>query len=144
MWLEYPLSPVTLNFANADGSRRITAKSKLNEIIMKKSSLIDHETEMPIRNDMSAYIVDLMALVRRQHIRPLTYEDLALHVIGAIHKGYKRVDIVADTYRTKSVKGPERLKPPGCTDRVIVSFVVFRLPCTFNDFLGNGDNQTAS
>ena len=72
MWLEYPLSPVPLNFANADGSLRITAKSKLNEIIMKKSLLIDHETEMPIRNDMSAYIVDLMALARRQQIRSPT------------------------------------------------------------------------
>ena len=139
MWLEYPLSPVPLNFANADGSRRITAKSKLNEIIMKKSWLIDHETEMPIRNNMSAYIVDLMALVRRQHIRPLTYEDLALQVIGAIHE---RIDIVADTYRTKSVKGPERLKR-GCTDRVIVNSVVFRLSCIFINFLRSGDNKTA-
>ena len=88
MELEYPLSPVPLNTANADGSHRITTKSKPNEIIMKKSSLIDHETEMPIRNGISAYIVDLIALVRRQHITPLTYEDLALQVIGAIPEGY--------------------------------------------------------
>ena len=32
--LEYPLSPVPLNMANADGSRRSTAKSILNEIII--------------------------------------------------------------------------------------------------------------
>ena len=52
MVLEYPLSPVPFNIANADGSRRITVKSNLNEIIMKKSTLIDHETEMPTRNDV--------------------------------------------------------------------------------------------
>ena len=141
--LEYPLSPVPLNIANADGSRRITVKSKLNEIIMKKSTLIDHETEMPTRNDhdVSTYIVDLMALVRTQRITPLTYEDLALQVIFAIPKGYKRVDIVADTYRSKSIKDPERFKR-GCTDRVIVNSVVSHLPRNFNDFLKNGDNKT--
>ena len=141
MALEYPLSPVPLNIANADGSCRITVKSKLNQIIMKKSTLIDHETEMPTRNDVSAYIVDLMALVRTQHITPLTYEDQALQVIGAIPKGYKRVDIVADTYRSKSIKDPDRFKR-GCNDRVIVNSVVSRLPRNFNDFLKNGDNKT--
>ena len=141
MALEYPLSPVPLNIANADGSRRITVKSKLNEIIMKKSILIDHETEMPTRNDVSAYIVDLMALVRTQRITTLTYEDLALQLIGAIPKGYKRVDIVADTYRSKSIKDPERFKC-GCTDRVIVNSMVSHLPRNFNDFLKNGDNKT--
>ena len=141
MALEYPLSPVPLNIANADGSRRITVKSKLNEIIMKKSTLIDHETEMPTGNDVSAYIVDLMALVRTQRITPLTYEDLALQVIGVIPKGYKKVDIVADTYRSKSIKDPEHFKR-GCTDRVIVNSVVSRLPRNFNDFLKNGDNKT--
>ena len=65
MELKYPLCSVPLNIANADGSRRITVKSKLNEIIMKKSALIDHETEMPTRNDVFDYIVDLMALVRK-------------------------------------------------------------------------------
>ena len=43
MALKYPFIPVPLNIANADGSRRITVKSKLNEIIMEKSTLIDHE-----------------------------------------------------------------------------------------------------
>ena len=141
MALEYPLSPVPLNIANADGSHGITVKSKLNEIIMKKSTLIDHETEMPTRNDVSAYIVDLIALVRTQCITPLTYEDLALQVIGAIPKGYKRVDIVADTYRSKSIKDPEHFKC-GCTDSVIVNSVVSHLPHNFNDFLKNGDNKT--
>ena len=108
---------------------------------MKKSTLIDHETEMPTRNDVSTYIVDLMALVRTQRITPLTYEDLALQVICAIPKGYKRVDIVADTYRSKSIKDPERFKR-GCTDRVIVNSVVSHLPRNFNDFLKNGDNKT--
>ena len=45
-----------LNIANAGWSRRITAKIQVNEI-MKKSSLIEQETEMPTRNDASAYVV---------------------------------------------------------------------------------------
>ena len=82
-----------------------------------------------------------MALVRTQHITPLTYEDLTLQMIGAIPKGYKRVDIVADTYRSKSIEDPERFKR-GCIDRVIVNSVVSRLPRNFNDFLKNGNNKT--
>ena len=46
-----------------------------------------------------------------------------------------------DTYRSKSIKGPERFKR-GCTDRVIVNSVVSHLPRNFNDFLKNGDNKT--
>ena len=42
---------------------------------------------MPTRNDVSAYVVDLMVLVRTQRITPVTYEDLALQVLGAIPKG---------------------------------------------------------
>ena len=103
--LEYPLSPVPLNIANAGGSRRITPKRKLNEI-MQKSSLINQETKMPTKNDVSVYVVDLMALVRTQLIPPLTYEDLASQVIGVINKGYKRVDIVAGTYPSKLMKIP--------------------------------------
>ena len=67
---------------------------------------------MPARYDVSDYIADLMPLVRTQCITHLNYEDLALQVIGVILKfyNYQRVDIVADTYRSKSIKDPELLK----------------------------------
>ena len=95
---------------------------------------------MPAGNNV-AYNVDLMVLVRTPCIKRITYDDLALQVIGAIPKGYKKVDIVADTYRSKLIKDPERFKH-GCTDRVIVNSVASRLPRNFNEFHKNGDNKT--
>ena len=62
--LKYPLAPVPLRLSNPDGSRRTTTKSKLNEIIMRNTKTLDFKTEMPLKSDVSAYIVDLMALIR--------------------------------------------------------------------------------
>ena len=138
--LKFPLSPVPLNIANADGSRRITLKSKLTEIIMKKTTLLNQQTEMPARQDVAAYIVDLMAMTRIQRNLPNTYEDLAIQIIQSIPTGYKEVHIIADTYHSDSIKDPERLKR-GCAEKVIIHSAASRLPRNFNEFLLNGENK---
>ena len=71
------------------------------------------------------------------------FENVKFEALSArrVPKGYKRVDIVADTYRSKSIKDPEHFKH-GCTDRVIVNSVVSHFLRNFNDFLKKGNNKT--
>ena len=60
----FPLSPIPLSIANSDGSRRITQKSKLSDIITSSynpSFLTTH----PAKKNTS-YIIDLIAHVRTQ------------------------------------------------------------------------------
>ena len=64
--LRYPLCAVPLSLANADGSRRVTAKSKLMEIIKErwKFPLLHPRESLPIKKSVAAYIVDCMACIR--------------------------------------------------------------------------------
>ena len=113
--LEFPLCPVDLS--NPDGCRRSTQKSKLTEIIIRESTLMNN-AEFPRKSEVIAYVVDLMALVRTIANIPGTYEELTSQLIGLLPTGYKRVDIEADTYREVSIKDPEHRKR-GCADKVL-------------------------
>ena len=132
--------PVPLNIANADGSRRITLKSKLTEIIMKRTTLLNQQTEMPVRQGVAAYIVDFVAKTRIHRNLPNTYKDLAIQIIQSIPTGYKEVHIIADTYHSDSIKDPERLKR-GRAEKVIIHSAASRLQRNFNEFLLNGEKQ---
>ena len=57
--LEFPLCPVDLNLSNPNGSRRSMQKSKLTEIIILDSTLMDN-AEFPQKCEVIAYV----ALVR--------------------------------------------------------------------------------
>ena len=96
---------------------------------------------MPPKDSVIAYVVDLMALVRVQSNIPVTYKELSLQLFKSIPQGYKRVDIVADTYRQQSIKDPECMKR-GCSERVIVQSAKSRIPRNFSQFLQNGNNKT--
>ena len=98
--LEYPLCPIPLSLANPDGSRRVTTKSKLTEIIIKnvKSPLLHPRESRPPKGTVSAFIVDMMASVRSITQVPETYEDLTWKFLQQLPSGHSRVDIVADTY----------------------------------------------
>ena len=129
--LEFPLCPVDLNLSNPDGSRS-TQKSKLPEIIIRESTLMDN-AEFPQKSEVIAYVVDLMALVRTITNIPGTYEELTFQLIRLLPTGYKRVDIVADTYREVSIKDPERRKR-GCADKVLIRSAKSKVPRNFNEF----------
>ena len=58
-----------------------------------------------------------------------------------IPSGYRKVDIVDDTYRTHSIKDPERVAR-GCAERILVKSPATKLPRNFDEFLQNGDNKT--
>ena len=98
--LRYPLYPVPLCLAHPDGSRRTTAKSKFKEVILLYcNSSIDLKelgTRVP-KDSVSAYLVDLMALIRTVPGLCDTYQELTFKLIDMLPVGYKRIDIVADT-----------------------------------------------
>jgi hypothetical protein len=96
--------------ANPDGSRRVTTKSKLTEIIIKnvKSPVLHPRESQPPKETVSAFIVDMMASVRSITRVPETYEDLTWKFLQQLPSGYSRVDTVADTYQEVSLKSAER------------------------------------
>ena len=51
---------------------------------MKRTILLNQQTEMSARQDVAAYIVDLMAMTNIQRNLPNTYEDLAIQFIQSI------------------------------------------------------------
>ena len=105
--LSYPLCSVPFSLTNPDGSRRMTQKSKLSDVIYENSVILECG-DLPPKTDVIAYLVDLMALIRTQTRTPATCEELALQLFMAIPPDYKRIDTVADTYRDASIKDPKR------------------------------------
>ena len=140
--LEYPLCPVPLSLANPDGSRRVTSKSKLIEVIIKNvKSPVSHPREsQPPKEIVSAFIVDMMACLRGITQIPETYEDLTWKFLQQLPSGYSRVDIVADTYQEVSLKSAER-NARGISSKVIIPSNKSKVPRNFNDFLKNDDNK---
>ena len=70
----------------------------------------------------TAYIVGLMATIRAIKEIPETFEGLAWQLIKLLPSGYKRVDIVADTYQENSIKSMER-KDRGDASKILVKSV---------------------
>ena len=102
----FPLCFTSMNLAHSDGARRKTNKSDLTDILLNART---QETSYPRKQDVTAYIVDLMAMIRARPCTPATFNDLVLTILDMIPSGYKRIDIIADTYRKGSIKDPERV-----------------------------------
>ena len=59
----------------------------------------------------------------------------------SLAKGYKRVDLVADTYREISIKNGERQKR-GTSARLMIHSPQSKFPREFQNFLQNGEDKT--
>ena len=70
---KYPLSPVPISIANANGSKKIN-KSTLHKIILKNNS---NNVVPDIFRESTAYIVHFMATNRTMKEVPETFEGLA-------------------------------------------------------------------
>ena len=137
--LTYPLSPVPLSLSHPDGARRKTMKSSLMTVI---NSYYDTDLDLPLPpRQTSTYIVDLMALIRTVSPIPETYSHLVHSLIERLPKIYKRIDIVADTYRENSLKNNKR-NLRGISGKVMISSSSSKIPISFTDFLKNGNNKT--
>ena len=136
--LEFPLSPVPLSIANADGSRRQTSKSKLMEVL--NTSITNYEGEYP-KQDVAAIIIDFISLVRTVVEVPSSFEGLALKILNLTPSGYPRVDLVADTYRIPSIKNSERINR-GESAKILMKSISSKIPSGFKKFLSNGENKS--
>ena len=108
--------------STADVKPRKTAKSKLQEVLLKEgdSTIVDNLREVAVESrHNSTNILDLMAALRSMVQIPENYEDLTWKMFSSCPKGFQRVDIVTDTYRNVSIKTGER-KIRGRSDKVII------------------------
>ena len=85
---------------------------------MKRAKTFEN-AELPGKDDVSVLIVDLMALIQTMMKIPATYEELTIHLFKMIQKGYRRVDIVADSYIENSIKEAERANR-GTSQKLII------------------------
>ena len=140
--LAYPLRPVPLCYAHPDGSRRTTGKSQLMKVVLSDCSASTDPKELCIlKASVSAYLINLMAMVRSLPGLYNTYHDLAFKLCDMLPKGYERINIIADTYQKNSLKDPERNKR-GTSAKVMAQSAQSKIPRNFSEFLKNGENKT--
>ena len=104
--LTFPLTPTPISLANRDGSRCVTQKSKLVDVLY---SYKDDSRSHSDPTDATTFVLDFIAQVRvlTKEV-PETYEHLALRILQSLPKRYSCVDIIADTYKDNSIKTAER------------------------------------
>ena len=101
-----------LSLATGDGKRRETSKSKLLSLLIEGVTLKDPKTDSSVKDikEHTTFVIDLFAAVRTMTTLPNTYEEFVWNFVSTLPKGFKRLDIVADTYRVNSIKrGKETL-----------------------------------
>ena len=103
---------------------------------------IDRTETLDVKKELTAYIVDFMALIRTITKIPDTFQRLAWKMVSYIPKGYGRIDFVADCYFENSIKASEQLKR-GISTKVIVKSSKSKIPRDFSSsFLLCGENKT--
>ena len=137
--LTFPLTPIPLSLAHPDGTRRTTPKSALMKVFDNYQNL-STITTLPAK-DGNTFLIDLMALIRTISPIPDTYAQFATAIFSRLPSGYDRIDIVTDTYRTNSLKNPEREKR-GVSSKILINSAASKIPSNFNEFLKNGENKT--
>ena len=98
--LQYPLWPVSLSICNGDGTRRRLNKSKRKEVLIIGVGSLDKSVLASFPKD---FLVDLIALINTMVFElSLTYEESAQKLMQRIPKNYKRLDLLADDYKSKT------------------------------------------
>ena len=104
--LSFPLGPVPWSLSTADGTLCKTSKSTLGNALRKSSPTVMNNVPEP-----SAVVVDGMHLLHKISGNNKTFEEIALQVFatatGALGSS-RRIDLVLDVYKDKSIKGEER------------------------------------
>ena len=123
--LQYFLCPVPLSLAHPHGTRRKTTKSALMKVVKKYKTKTEEDKSPPKQNAL--FLVDLTALIRTVSPVSVTYAELVKTLVSHLPKGYRRVDIIADTYRENSLKNNER-DSRGVSNKVIIRSTWSRIP----------------
>ena len=134
--LTYPLAPIPLSLAHGTGKRRETPKSKLMNLLAKDLSLKDPKTDTSLKDvrNQGTFVIDLIAAIRTMTSLPSTYDEFSWNFLESLLKGFRRYDIVADTYRSSSIKGAER-NERGLSQKVIIASPKSKLPHDFLVFM---------
>ena len=96
---------------------------------------------LDVSKDTTVHIVDFIALIRVATKLPDTFEQLAFKLLSVLPKGFRRVDLVADSYFTVTIKGAERNKR-GKGAKITIKSPKSKIPREFKKFLSNGENKT--
>ena len=137
--MSYSLSLVPLSICNSNGSRRHTAKFKLKDSLLQ--DIEDHAKEGPKSRQEFAIVVNMIALINTILNKSSTYAEFAQLFVTRILKGYRRVDITAGCYKTKSIKSSEQLLR-GQSEKIHVASLLLKVPGDFhNRILRNSVNK---
>ena len=134
--LTYPLSPIPLSLATGDGYRRETSKSKLTYVLTEGLTLKDSKADDSIKSikENTTFVIDLIAAIRAMTNLPNTCLEFVWNFVSKLPRGFKRLDIVADTYLENSIKGGER-STRGSSQKVIIASCKSRFPRDFSVFM---------
>ena len=135
--MKYPLSEVPLSIAHGDGSRRKTNKSALFDVVLNATYSV---TTNAVKEGIEVYILDLAAQIRSTINIPKTFEELALRIFKEISQRYDIVYVACDTYKSSSIKSPER-RLRGESNAFLIRSEKVQIPPNFQDFLSNGSNK---
>ena len=136
--LAYPLNPCPLSISHADGRKRSNKKSDLKEILIGQMKNLSSEQIQNIRRD--AVVVDMMGVVNLITSVPDTYEELAKVFVNNLPKGYRRIDIAADSYG--SVRLFKRGENGDQADKILIPSLKSRVhPQYSTTVLKNRDNK---
>ena len=96
-----------------------------------------------MRRDQSAYVIDMIVQLKMCLCNvPDLFEELDIRFNSSIPKGYRRIDIVADTYRKGSIKSAVRAKR-GTSTKVILGSVKSKVLRDSIKFMMNDENKVA-
>ena len=135
--LTYPLAPVSLPLASADGAMRKTNKSSLYDAL---HGITDHNQVLETFSGEKVYIMDLAATLRSVTKLPRTFGELAEKLWKDVPRPYNTIYVACDTYSEDSIKNSERDKR-GSADRLVIRSPQIRIPSNFQNFLNNGENK---
>ena len=103
---------------------------------------VKHQTfPVSILKEEATFVIDLIAAISVMINLPSTYQQFVRLFVSTLRKGFKRLDIVIDTYRTNLIKGGEIITH-GSSQRVIIESSKSSLPHDSFKFLKNGENKT--
>ena len=135
-----------LSIATTEGSRRQTAKSKLLEVVTVTLTTTTNSTKFVISvdpNKSSTLINDLIAAIRVMTKIPeiLTYRQPVWKLLGMLPKGYRCIDLVADTYQEVSIKNCKRLDR-ATSVRLMINSPGCKVPSDFTKPINCSENKT--
>ena len=85
------------------------------------------------KQNISAYMVDLMALIRTLQTIPEMYEELSKYLFEMLASGYSSIDIVADASGS-FIKGSREREKRGVSEKVLIRSAQSKIPRKFNLF----------